>query len=1080
MQNTRLDRRSSSSNGGGLLEGPAAWLITFLVIPGLIAAVLLLPPISLLDRLQSFTYTRIGASGGAITDPDGTVVNFAAEGVISSFQADIKSNPRTDFIEGRAGNDLYEAAQQLPETVVAKSPVYQIDVRGRAPAQSVVTLPIPNDSLPYETLGIYEWTGSSWRHMPSVVLVAEDKIEARLDYVPNTFMVVQTAPTVPEITMDLGTAGTLPSGATVTAEAKAGLMLRGDGGLEGVAPENAGKTVPVLRNWDGQVVRTDLINNLLVDPGLQDNQINAIDQLVVEKGYPGVVIDYRGVDAVPTARADFARFIGQLAERLHANNRTLSVRVEMPQQISAEEWNTLGYDWRALGQAVDKLIIPAPVDPRAYAAGAEMEQLLAFATSEVDRAKVEVELTGQSVERSGPYLLLKGYQEALTPLIAQVSAEAVDGQIQLSLSNPKLAGAVQWDDALGMYVYTYTDDQGQQRTVFVENAASLGRKLEMLRKYNVTKANLLMPANGDIDPGVPEVLKQFQLNQPTALEPQLEQLAVAYTLYGADGAKLDQQVRPLQASDITMAAPAAGADKLTVEAQIVRGNGTAVTTAQSTVIALAGAPAAAAKAADGSATTEAAPASDVTLTTAEIVNVREGPGTNYPVITQMEVNTPYKIVGKTQAGDWWQIAFGDKSYWVISQLVNVQGDGGAVAVISELPAAPVAAVAAPAAAPAEAQSAEAAPAEASAPAAAPAASAAAPVSAPSGGGSFGYGVQGHVVDNGQMFQVLDSMAGMGFNWFKQQIEWKRFESAGPGQIDWGAMDEIVNASGSRGVSVLFSIVKAPAWAREPGFDGSVEGPPLDPQTFANFVGAVAGKYCGTSLKAIEVWNEQNLHYEWGNKPLDPNAYVQMLALSYNSIKAACPSMQVISGALTPAGNNAPYAMDDFTYLEAMFAAGANNYLDGVGAHPSGYNVPPSATWENGCEAIQKTGNSFNGACDSPHHSWSFQSTMLGYRNIANVYGGNNKLIWPTEFGWAAGGAQNPNYRYADDNDYTEQAQWTVEAYTMMRNWGWVGPAFLWNLNFRVVANGTELAQWGIVDPAWNPLPVYTALAQMPK
>ena len=106
--------------------------------------------------------------------------------------------------------------------------------------------------------------------------------------------------------------------------------------------------------------------------------------------------------------------------------------------------------------------------------------------------------------------------------------------------------------------------------------------------------------------------------------------------------------------------------------------------------------------------------------------------------------------------------------------------------------------------------------------------------------------------------------------------------------------------------------------------------------------------------------------------------------------------------------------------------------------------------------------------------------MEGYRNIANVYGGTNKLIWPTEFGWAAGGAQNPNYKYADDNDFTEQAQWTVEAYQMMKNWGWAGPAFLWNLNFRVIANGTELAQWGIVDPSWNPLPAYTALAQMPK
>jgi len=51
---------------------------------------------------------------------------------------------------------------------------------------------------------------------------------------------------------------------------------------------------------------------------------------------------------------------------------------------------------------------------------------------------------------------------------------------------------------------------------------------------------------------------------------------------------------------------------------------------------------------------------------------------------------------------------------------------------------------------------------------------------------------------------------------------------------------------------------------------------------------------------------------------------------------------------------------------------------------------------------------------------------------------------------------------------------------MMRAWGWVGPAFLWNLNFRVVANGTEKAQWGIVRNDWSPLPVYEALRAMVK
>jgi uncharacterized protein YraI len=767
---------------------------------------------------------------------------------------------------------------------------------------------------------------------------------------------------------------------------------------------------------------------------------------------------------VPSARADYVHLITRLAERLHANNKILAVRVEMPRQISADAWDTLGYDWSGLGRVVDRLIVPAPVDPRAYQANGEMDALLSFATAQVERRKLQVELPARSVERSGNYLLLKGYQDALRPLLGQIGAQALDNrQISLNLQNSRLLSQVDWDDAIGMYSFRYLDDQGFERTVFLETAGSISHKLRMLQRYNVRHVSVNSEAGGDMDPALWNVLLQFQQGADLTGVP--TQLSVVYSLFASDGAMVGQEVRPVNAPQALVNAVNAG-DMLRVDTAIVNSAGQALGAPQTTNLALRAATAPAPEPAPVAAAAAPAPAAPaappvptdrVTLASGQVVNLRQGPGTNYPVVGQLAPGQRVDVTGKNPEGTWWEVNANGRKAWVIGQLVTVSGDAGSVAVAENIPE-PPAAPAAPAVA-----------------AAAPAVAA----PAPTGGGSFGYGIQAHMVHNDQAVRVMDMTRDLGFNWVKQQIEWKVFEGS-RGNIDFGSSDGIVNAAGAAGINLLFSIVNAPDWAREPGFDGSVGGPPQDPATYAAFVGAFAGKYCGTSLKAIEVWNEQNLHYEWGNRPLNAAEYVQLLAPAYAAIKAACPSMYVISGALTPAGNNLPYAMDDMIYLEQMMQAGANKYFDGLGAHPSGYNVPPSVTWQDACAAIQRHGNSFNGACDSPHHSWSFRSTMEGYRNIMNVYGAGNKKIWPTEFGWAAGGAFDPRYAYANDNTFEEQAAWTVEAYQMMKNWGWVGPAFLWNLNFRVVANGTEKAQWGIVGPNWEPLPVYHALKSMPK
>ncbi len=1069
MQNTRLDRRPPSSGGlSRLVEGPAAWIITFLVIPGLLLAALFLPPIRLLDRLQNFTMTRIPASGGAISDPDGTMVGFPDEGVDRAFSAAVASVPRADFLAGNAGSDLYNAVEALPTNLVPKSPLYEITTSGAEPSLTTLHVPIPTDSGAYETLGLYSWDGLRWSHVPSAVIVTgnpnEDSLESSLTAVPANFMVMQNTGGLPSATIDLGSLPDKPQGAVVTYEAKAGLQLRGDGALDGVAPTNTnGTTIPVVRNWDGEVVRTDLINNLLLDPGQQDNQVASVVGTTVQNGYPGIVIDYRGVDVKPSARADFAHVIGRLADELHTNGKTLGVRVEAPIQISADQWDTLGYDWRALSDSVDTLIVPAPVDPRAYQAGGEMDALLKYATGEVDPTKLQIELPAQSVERSGNYLLLKGYQEALKPLLAQVQATANGEQIDLSLASPRLKEKVAWDEAVGMYRYSYIDDQGLERTVYIEDAGSLAHKLSLLQKYNVRNVNIQASPNGDVDPAIWDTLLKFQNGGELPLS--RASLNVAYSLYREDGSLLAEQLAPLENPAISLALKADG--NMRVDAGLRTAAGAILPFSVSSKL---GGTAAAAPPA------EAAAVADASVSTTQIVNVREGPGTLYPVLGQLNPAANYRITGKNDAGDWLQIDLGsEKRGWVISQLVTSAGALDKVLVATDIPEAP----AVVAAAQGDVQAA-AAPAEA-APAAAPAAAPIVAAAAPAGALPFGYGVQAHMVDTSDAMieQVMGSTKGMGFNWVKQQVEWKRFEDVA-GAKDFGALDPIVNAAAGSGINLLFSVVNAPTWAREGGADLSVGGPPADPATYAAFVSALAAKYCGGPVKALEVWNEQNLHYEWGNKPLNPQEYVNLLAAAYPAIKNACPSMWVISGALTPAGNNGGLAMDDFAYAEEMFKAGAANYMDAMGAHPSGYNVPPSATSQDACDVIQKTGNSFNGACDSPHHSWSFRSTMEGYRNIMNVYGAGGKSIMPTEFGWAAGGAQNANYKYADDNDFGEQAQWTVEAYQMMKAWGWVGPAILWNLNFRVVANGTEKAQWGIVGPDWAPLPAYNALAAMPK
>jgi hypothetical protein len=158
----------------------------------------------------------------------------------------------------------------------------------------------------------------------------------------------------------------------------------------------------------------------------------------------------------------------------------------------------------------------------------------------------------------------------------------------------------------------------------------------------------------------------------------------------------------------------------------------------------------------------------------------------------------------------------------------------------------------------------------------------------------------------------------------------------------------------------------------------------------------------------------------------------------------------------------------------MYSAGLKNVSDAIGAHPSGYNCPAGADWQT---VQDPTAASFHGAFENRHHSWCFRGSMEGYRNVMIANGDGTKTIWPTEFGWASSPHPPPLYEYARDNTLEEQAQWTVEAYQMAKQWGWVSTMFLWNLDYGVTAADKEQGMWGLVRPG-GPTPAYHALANM--
>jgi uncharacterized protein YraI len=1038
----------------------------------IVFSALWLPPISLGKRFTEGGYATIGQETWSMADPDGTQFTVLPEGLRGEFKAKLTSVPRSDFLEGKVSEELLPAVESLPSYIDIKSPVYILSTRGEPPTATSLTIPIPNDSQPYQTLDLYTWENGGWSWLPSEVLGTEEVIVAKLDRVPANFVVAQTHLLPPVVSAEL-TGQDIPAEATGSVvELNPKAFVIGDNGqvvdmYPGDLTAMGGfAVVPVISNQasDG-TIRNDLVDNMLIDASLRQAHINAISELVANREFQGVEIAYIAIN--PALRGPFSGFIAELADKLHQQGKVLDVRVESPRQVSYDQWDTGVFDWMALGRSADTIKVPCIPDPKAYVPDGQMDQLLKWAVSQVHRHKLQILLSTLSIDLKGSNPSFVSYVDAMNPF-TDVSTEGgrqtfkAGEQIVFGLSAGEGSTNIMYDEGSQCYWFRYRDERGEEHTVWLQNAANVAYKLRFPALYNlrgVAFQNLFDEGN---DAQIWQVVREFHTQTVPNMK---DQFAIVWTINDSSGKTVENLTTSLQDPRLVWGAPQS-TGKYVIVASLSSDNGnTATVQGELTIQVAQELPTPTPEATEVAEVTVTAtpeptstpaptPTEEVKIAKAEpeatvtnnVLNLRAGPGTNYAQVGHVSQNDKLKILGKNPEGTWIKVVAPDGTEaWVILTYVTINVEVGDIP-LAEVPPAPT-----PAPQPTSAPS-------------QPGGS----VPAPRGTG-FGYGVQAHQ-DTARVVQALNDI---GFGWVKQQVRWAETEGT-KGKYGFAGLDNLVDTANAGGIKVLFSIVAAPGWAR-PGKSGV--GPPDNYQDFYDFMGAMAAHFKGR-VGAYEIWNEQNLKREWEGAPLSAADYVRLLKGAYQAIKAADPNAIVVSGAPTPTGiSDGNWAIDDRQYLQQMYNAGLRYYCDAVGAHPSGYANPPDVLYTGG-DFDPKRGF-------DDHPSFFFRNTMEDYYRIMAASGDGGKRIWATEFGWPTisgmGVGVNPGYEFAADINEQQQADYIVRAYTWSRNWGHAGVMFLWNLNFWPAAGAqNEMAKYGIVRGDWSPRPAYIALKNMPK
>ena len=331
------------------------------------------------------------------------------------------------------------------------------------------------------------------------------------------------------------------------------------------------------------------------------------------------------------------------------------------------------------------------------------------------------------------------------------------------------------------------------------------------------------------------------------------------------------------------------------------------------------------------------------------------------------------------------------------------------------------------------------------------------------------------VEESKRERALQMVSDAGFHWIRQEFPWEDIEIHGkddfedrrhePYRSAWEKYDHIVDLAGKYDLEVIARLSNPPAWTRALTDTIGTRAPPDDLADWGDYVYTVVSRYRGQA-RYYQLWNEPNIYPEWGEQPVDPEGYTQLLCEGYRRAKDADPDAVILSGALAPTvslhpGPGPALGLSEFVFLQRMYDAGAAECFDIL-------TVNDYMLW--------------SGPTDHRLQPLNINFYRPAYvRDIMVANGDAAKPIWISEMNSNAV-PNDPNIAgWGSYGQVTleQQARYAVQAYQRaMEEWPWMGVVNFWF--FKRASDAEQDQAWyyfRMVEPDFSPLPVYNALRE---